>query len=301
MQAYLRYTKFILVFVFLIILAGGVVRTTQSGMGCPDWPTCFGMWVPPTSASQLPPDFEKYLGLQDIDHSFNALHTWTEYINRLLSALIGLFILLHLAWSYRKFFKINRNIFWLSFAMLIITMLEAWLGKEVVNTNLQVVKITIHMLGALVLAFVPVIIINKLEGYGKINDVFLKNMVSAALIILLVQIFFGTDVREQVDTISKKLAYEHRNTWLVKTDYFFDIHKTLSIVVTFFCVFIFWRSLQYPSIQKKAMFILVALLCLIALGLVMTYINIPAFAQPLHLLFSSILFVLLFSLRLRLT
>jgi len=72
-----------------VIIAGGVVRTTQSGMGCPDWPKCFGRWIPPTNASELPPDFEKYLRKQDIDHTFNVYHTWIEYFNRLLGALLG--------------------------------------------------------------------------------------------------------------------------------------------------------------------------------------------------------------------
>src|ERR1700754_3370 len=79
---------------FLVIIAGGVVRTTQSGMGCPDWPRCFGRWVPPTNASQLPPDYEKYLRQQDIDHTFNALHTWIEYFNRLVGALLGVFAII---------------------------------------------------------------------------------------------------------------------------------------------------------------------------------------------------------------
>lgn len=301
MKSYLRYTKFILVFVFLIILAGGIVRTTQSGMGCPDWPTCFGMWVPPLSENQLPPDFKKYLSLQDIDHSFNALHTWTEYVNRLLSALIGIFILFHVIWSFRKFFKIRQSIFWLSFAMLIITLIEAWMGKEVVNTNLEVLKITIHMLGALILAFVPIIIIHKLESLEKINDPFLKNMISAGIAVLLIQIFFGTEVREQVDSISKSLGYEQRDVWLTKIDYYFDIHKTLSIAVSLFAVVIFWRCLQYSSLQRIGMYVLISLLCLMGLGIAMAYMNFPAFAQPLHLLFSSILFTLLFSVRLRLT
>lgn len=301
MKAYINYTKFVLVFVFAIILAGGVVRTTQSGMGCPDWPTCFGMWIPPTSADQLPPDFEKYLGLQDIDHSFNAVHTWTEYINRLLSALIGIFILIHVIWSWKKFRKTDKTIFRLSVLLLVVTMIEAWLGKEVVNTNLEVLKITVHMLGALVLAIIPLFIINRLRGTGKINDSFLKNIVTAGLVVMLVQIFFGTEVREQVDVISKSLNYSMRELWLAKTDYFFDAHKTISIIASFLCVVIFWRSLGYASLHRNGIIILISLIALMALGLTMAYINIPAFAQPLHLLFSSILFVSLFAMRIRLT
>jgi len=198
-RKYLQYTWFVTIMVFLVILAGGVVRMTQSGMGCPDWPTCFGRWIPPTSADQLPPDFEKYLKTQDIDHTFNVYHTWIEYINRLLGALLGVFIFIHFIWSFKKFRKSNQPIVLLSLFLLLAVGFQGWLGKKVVDHNLAVVKVTIHMLVALLIAAVPLIIIYKLQAAKKIEAKFLKYLSYSIIVILLVQIGLGTQVREQID------------------------------------------------------------------------------------------------------
>ncbi len=300
-SGYLRFTCFILFFIFLVILAGGIVRTTQSGMGCPDWPHCFGMWIPPTNASQLPPDFEKYLNKQDIDHSFNAAHTWTEYVNRLLGASLGLLVLIHTIWSFKKYFQTQRSIFWLSFLLLLGTAFQGWLGKEVVNANLAAIKITIHMLMALVIAVIPAIIIYKLKAKEKIEDNKLKWLLTAALLVALVQIVIGTNVREQVDAVSKSMNYVQRELWLTKLNSVFDVHKIMAGITSVLCIAIFWRSLLYSSLQKQGVMVLLLTFCIIALGLIMSTLNLPSFAQPLHLLFSSGLFITLFYFRLKLT
>jgi cytochrome c oxidase assembly protein subunit 15 len=297
--AYIRYTQFLVVMVFLVIIAGGVVRMTQSGMGCPDWPKCFGKWIPPITANQLPPDFEKYLKQQDIDHTFNVYHTWIEYINRLLGALLGIFILIHSVWSFRKFFYTKRSVFLWSLALVIAVGFQGWLGKRVVDANLAVVKITTHMLVALLIAAIPVYIIYLVRDREKVKHATLKKLTSLTLILLILQIVLGTEVREQIDIVAKSLNYTQREIWINQLDIFFKIHRSFSLVILATVVSIFFKSKMNVQQSKFALLNLILVGVLIFLGVLMNYLNVPAIAQPLHLLFSSILIINLFAFRLK--
>ena len=119
--------KISLVLIYLVIIAGAIVRMTGSGMGCPDWPKCFGYLIPPTEKSELIfssfHDYNKgemiilnseklYSATNDFKSNeaidlnnwslfekhdyvvYDPLHTWVEYINRLIGALAGIPILL---------------------------------------------------------------------------------------------------------------------------------------------------------------------------------------------------------------
>ena len=126
-----RWTRISLIVVYLVIAAGATVRMTGSGMGCPDWPKCFGYFIPPTDAAQLEwkPNtkysegnviinnerllvasasfttkdqfnIDKWEPYTKHDYAvFDAKHTWIEFINRLLGALSGLAILILFGFS----------------------------------------------------------------------------------------------------------------------------------------------------------------------------------------------------------
>ncbi len=298
-KSFINYTWFVAVFVFVVIAAGGIVRTTQSGMGCPDWPTCFGRWIPPTSAADLPPDFEKYLRQQDIDHTFNVYHTWVEYLNRLLGAVLGIFLLAHTAWAFRKFFKNNRRIFWWSTAVLVLTGVQGWLGKKVVDANLAALKVTAHMLIALTIAAIPLYIIYLLRQKPLVQNKTLKYLLTAALLAVLVQIIMGTQVREQVDEVSRSLSYQQRNVWIERLGMIFIVHRSFSWIVLLLSGFVFVKGYKLPGLQTGSRLVLILAGSSVALGLVMAFYHIPAWAQPLHLLTGTLLVLTLFHLRLR--
>ncbi|HEV7783660.1 MAG TPA: COX15/CtaA family protein [Chitinophagaceae bacterium] len=299
-KKYINYTWFILVMVLLVILAGGVVRMTQSGMGCPDWPKCFGRWIPPTDASQLPPDFEKYLKTQDIDHSFNVYHTWIEYINRLFGAVLGVFIFIHFVWSFKKFRKTNRPVLLLSLFLLLAVGFQGWLGKKVVDANLAVVKVTIHMLVALLIAAIPLMIISRLNSKEKIGNKLLMQISTILIVVLLLQVVLGTQVREQIDEISKPLGYGQRELWIARLDNSFFIHRSFSWLVFAGSLFLCWKGWVFPGLRKNILLVAAAVIAVIIIGLIMAFADIPAWAQPLHLMMASILVLAIFSFRLKL-
>lgn len=170
---------------FAVILAGGIVRSSGSGMGCPDWPKCFDQYIPPSQVSQLPPDYQaKYvarrvaknerfaktldaLGYTKMAYrirndqsilqpeEFNAAKTWTEYLNRLVGMLCGFAMLGCLIFSV-TYLKSCKRIFFLSLLNVLLIIFQAWLGSLVVSTNLLAWVVTVHMLVALVIVAISI-------------------------------------------------------------------------------------------------------------------------------------------------
>ncbi len=289
MQTYKGWAVATLILSFIVILAGSIVRTTHSGMGCPDWPTCFGMWIPPTNASELPPDFEKYLSKQDIDHSFNAFHTWIEYINRLVGALLGLFALIQFVLFFKKR-KSNTSQYRLALLYLVTVIVTGLVGAIVVKLNLQHASVSIHLLLAVVLLCIQTFLVTDLykKSAAEIIPSNLKKIWLLFFLAVVLQSILGTMVRIFIDEVSAHYEYQNRENWFSYLPVSFLIHRTFSwctLILSIVCV---WKSFAFSSLKKNAIICLVLVLLNMAVGIGLYYLNFPPVLQPLHLLLATI-------------
>ncbi|MFL5731185.1 MAG: COX15/CtaA family protein [Cytophagaceae bacterium] len=295
-----RFGIFTIVAVYLLILAGGIVRSTGSGMGCPDWPRCFGRWIPPTHISELPADYMLKYKVEGHSAEFNATKTWIEYINRLLGAIIGFLIFLVVVYSV-PFLKKDKTIFYLSLLTFILVGFEAWLGKVVVATNLSPIMITIHMAGSLVILALLIYIISRSQTqhirFAVTNRKYMELFLWVLIALTFIQILGGTQVREQIDEISFAMGNQQRETWISKLGGFFVFHRIFSVIVlaaNSYFLFIASRRSDNTIFIKSARYSLGLLFFEFFSGVVMAVLDIPAFIQPIHLLCASLIFGLQF-------
>lgn len=290
--------------VLFLILVGGIVRSTGSGMGCPDWPKCFGLWVPPTEVGQIPATFFE----QHPEYSsqtFNVAQTWTEYINRLVGALIGLFMFATAVLSL-GYIKKDRRIFLLSTAGLLLTGFEGWLGKLVVDKNLAGGMVTTHMFVAILIVMVVISAVylsyTRKPGFTSPQGIsFGNNLLGFAVIVLTIgQILIGTQVREGVDEVGAAMGFAGRETWLSQSGFFFSIHKIFWAVVAAGIVVwlknLFAVAKGNKFVRWMGIIILVTLALEVVLGISLTAFDLPPTLQPAHLLIANLMFGAQFSL-----
>ena len=312
-----------LILVYLVIAAGAIVRMTGSGMGCPDWPKCFGYLIPPTERNQLDwksnhqyhegeviivseilrvaiYDFNSSIEYESknwedyTEHDyalFNATHTWIEFINRLLGALAGLSTLVLF---FSTLWRIKKDV-WstvLYFLVLLGMGFQGWLGKTVVDSNLIPYKITIHMVMALLIVLLLIILLAR-ESHSKSvlkNTAVLQKVLGIGLILTLIQIGMGTQVRQFIDEQMHTFNLEDISAWLSDWPLLFYIHRSFSIIVLLVHGYLGYLLYQNKMIPNVYIVILSLLSLEILTGIWMYYFDFPFSSQPLHLLIASLLF-----------
>lgn len=285
-------------------------------MGCPDWPKCFGQWVPPTAVSQLPENYKEqfasyrekknqkfarylsFIGLQEtsnkiledksilVEADFNASKTWVEYLNRLVGVVIGMMIIALFVASWR-IKNADPALFNGSLVVLILVIIQGWLGSIVVSTNLTSWTVTVHMLLALLIVAIVVWLMVR-SGQRKVLQV--KNLriwLIGGMAALLIQIILGTQVRETLDRLA---ATVNREDWIANAGLDFIIHRTFSWLVLLIIAGL-WLKLRKTSTEKS--FLVVPFLLILSsllTGAAMAFLAVPPLLQPIHLLLAVVTF-----------
>lgn len=322
-----KIAKITLVLVYLVIVAGAVVRMTGSGMGCPDWPKCFGYYIPPTQEAQLlwepgrafkqgqviireerlftaARDFttgEKFETANwevytKHDYAiFNASHTWVEYINRLVGALAGLATLIMAFWSL-GWWKRNKQVTILSWLTVFGMGFQAWLGATVVYSVLAPVRITLHMVMALVIVALILRIIQQLKPEGRAGNYHPRfhTLLWVALMLTLVQVVLGTQVRQFIDEQVKLFGTLGKDSWLNTPEVSFYAHRSFSIIILGINGYLAYLNRKLALDFTKMTWVLVLLALEILSGTAMYYLSFPFGSQSIHLVIASVLFGLQF-------
>ena len=312
----------------MLFVLGGIVRATGSGMGCPDWPKCFGEYIPPTTASDLPDNYKEiflnerlkkterfaallhkigmhekaeevlaYDALKEA-HEFNVGKAYTEYVNRLWGALTGILVLLNLIAAF-KFIKTHKKVFWLTVFGFGAVMINALIGAVVVNANLLGGIVTIHFLAAFAAISFFMLArfqLNKPEPIQVLGQRF-KSIALLFLVLISVQLILGTQVREAYDLMEatgKKLSINN----IHELGGAFNGHRTLALLSLIFA-FLQFNELKVKhkaeiKLLKLAKWMLWIVLLQIVFGSLIIMTDLSAISKLFHISFGAALFIMEF-------
>jgi cytochrome c oxidase assembly protein subunit 15 len=312
-----RFALLTVVLLYLVVLAGSIVRATGSGMGCPDWPKCYGRLIPPTEASEIDfskLDIEKYRSAwqrhghvpievteETLRRDFSAQATWIEFLNRcvgMLSGLAALATLLLALFSRPR----RKRLIALLFGQLILFGVVAWLGKVVVDTNLAPWKITLHMMLAFALISTALLARHWITP-GEPMPVSLSQRwhLITAFVFLLTQIVVGTQVRELVDHLPEGACCDGRLEHTLGLPMAW--HRVGGICVLTLVALLFFRLKISRGAEESAPWLITCMGLIVcaeyAVGVLLIRLELPALLQPVHLFLAAVLHGMLLLLLLR--
>ena len=272
---------------YFLIFIGGLVRVSGAGLGCPDWPKCFGRWIPPLSRNEIPQGFDTA--------SFNVTLAWIEYLNRLAGMITGLLILITAILAIIHFRK-QKMILIPSILAAVIVAFQGWYGSIVVKSQLLPLTVTIHMLIALVIVSLLIYVTYRSFNLGRPlagpETRSHRLLLLILWIITIIQILFGTDIRSQIEIIWDQFPLLSAGAVLARVGLINPIHAILGIFVAIGTILIGLRVLKMKNLSeilKQGIWLMITLVVLqIVVGLILQLIGLPPILQVFHLWMASL-------------
>lgn len=276
---------------YVLIFIGGLVRVSGAGLGCPDWPTCFGRWLPPTSIDQLPPDIDP--------SQFNITLAWIEYSNRMAGMIVGILVVITALLAIKHFRK-EKSILYSSIAAAILIAVEGWQGSAVVLSGLEPIIVSAHLVLALIIVSL-LIYATQQAYYNEFPDQAAKahyppntkRYLAILWIISIIQVALGTQIRSALEVIAAQMPLLDDVARLSEVGAINHIHMTIGIIIAALTWIVSLNILRkgkgIARLGRHAavwMLIVVSLQIIIGLGFVL--FGMPEVIQIFHLWLASL-------------
>ncbi len=269
---------------YVLIFIGGLVRVSGAGLGCPDWPKCFGRWIPPLSYADIPAGIDP--------STFNIALAWIEYGNRLAGMITGLLVL-GTAILALVYFRKTARILYPTLLAALLTAFQGWQGGRVVASELQSILVSAHLLLALLIASLLLYVAQQtyfLDTTPETPESSYPKQAPRWIMLLwvagLLQILLGTQVRTGLETVSAGYPLWSDLQWLGNVGLPYDAHMVFGTLLALFTGFVGISILKMSRQPSPLVTRVVWALCiLVAFQLSMGFLLIAAGLKPLAQVF----------------
>lgn len=197
-----RASMITVILLYILVLVGGFVRITESGDDCPDWPKCYGSWIPPFDIDDIPEEFNP-----SIDKVYGS---WIEYFNRLVGVILGISMIYTFFKSFYVYKK-DKILFFGSLCSLILIIIAGWIGGQIAtNIDGQNIifqhSVSIHLYIAILttISLVYTTHTSFVVMFPKVEKNFIYTSMSKRLLLIifilnLLLVFSGSYIRTFID------------------------------------------------------------------------------------------------------
>lgn len=305
---------FTILLALCVIVFGAYVRLTDAGLGCPDWPGCYGFVTVPQTAEDYLSVEENFPG-EIVDEG----KAWREMIHRYIASLLGFLILLMFLKDFFSFRKDEGSLkdLKLSGALLALVIFQGMLGMWTVTLKVHPLVVTAHLIGGLTTLSLLFFYYRSIETDSE-KFVSAPNVLFVGLSILILQIILGGWTSTNYAALGcPDLPLCYGEVWPSNMDFeegflkwqevgvnyeggqlspsgrtaIHFVHRLGAIVALIALGLIGLRYLKHTSdrVRGASILMLIALSAQLAIGILMVWFGIPLFLATAHNAFAALL------------
>ena len=303
-----------------VVVLGAYVRLTDAGLGCPDWPGCYGTLTVPESEAAIQNAQTIYP-----DSIVETGKAWKEMLHRYLAGTLGLVVLALFILGWKKARQFPQQIKvspWLATALLAIITFQAALGMWTVTMLLKPVIVSAHLLGGMTTLGLLTWIAHR--NWGQYSSSIVqsrgsRNLIRFALVILLMQIFLGGWTSTNYAALACTDFPTCHGAWMPDMDFkdaFHMVrelgqsanggnltlasltaiqwtHRVGAIITMIYLGFLALNSLKYAQLKYLSMALIAVLFAQISLGIANLVLHLPLVLAVGHNLGAALLVIIL--------